>query len=234
MPLTTESELALKLYEAGLLAFDQIKLEVAVDNFNQAVKEDPDFFMAHYWLYFITGKSSKKIADRALQVNAELSDGEREIQKAFRYLVDGQAEKVVEHLKNAVDLYPEDPQVHKLLYIFQFNYLEDMHPALESIRRAIDCCPDFPLAYNQLGYVLMDLDQMDEAGKAFESYRRLAPGQANPYDSKGDFFMKTGQYDSAYYNYSKAYEIDPVFTISAKKASKAKMLMTGDEPQEDW
>ncbi len=228
MPVTTDSELALKLYDAGLLAFDQIKLEVAAYNLDLAIKEDPDFFMAYYWLYFVTGSSSKKVAEKALLVKADLNDGEREIRKAFRYLVDGQEEKVVEHLKNAVALYPEDPNVHKILYLLQYNYMADMEAALESVEAAIEACPEYPLAYNQKGYILMDLDRFEEAGKAFDKYIFLAPELANPYDSKGDYFMNIGQYDSAYNSYMRAYDMDAAFVVSAKKAKKAKRMFESE------
>ena len=104
---------------------------------------------------------------------------------------------------------PTDPHVHKILYILQYQYIKDMQSAVESIRRAIEACPDYALAYNMLGYALMDLDRYDEAEKAFDNYIRLSPNTANPYDSKGDFYMATRQFDLAYQSYMKAYEIDP-------------------------
>ena len=51
MPVTTDSELAQEFYETGMLAFDQLKWSLAWHNLEMAVKEDPDFFMAHFWMY---------------------------------------------------------------------------------------------------------------------------------------------------------------------------------------
>ena len=229
MPLTTDSKLALEFYETGLLAFDQIKFSLAYHNLELAVKEDPDFFMAHFWMYFMSGKGTKKVADKAVQTNAPLNEAEQQIKSAFKYLLDGQENKVVEHLEMAIDLYPGDPHVHKILYILQFQYMNDLDAAVESMERAIEACPDYPAAYNQLGYVLMDLERFDEAESAFDRYISLAPAIANPYDSKGDFYMNTGQYKKAYESYSRAYEIDPYFTISEKKARKAKQLIEETE-----
>ena len=61
MPVTTDSELALELYESGMMAFDQIKLSLAWHNLDLAVKEDPDFFMASFWMYFMSSKNSKRL-----------------------------------------------------------------------------------------------------------------------------------------------------------------------------
>ncbi|MCK5134436.1 MAG: hypothetical protein KAR19_01510 [Bacteroidales bacterium] len=224
MPVTTDSELALELYETGMLAFDQIKLGLAYRNLEMAVKEDPDFFMAYFWMYFMSGECSKKIAEKALQSEAFLNDGEKQIKTAFKYLLDGQDEKVVEHLIIATELYPSDPHVYKILYVLQFQFLKDIEGSIVTINRAIEAQPDFALAYNQLGYALMVIEEYGKAEEAFNNYIKLAPAIANPYDSKGDFYMTTEQYDKAFESYMKAFEIDSGFTVSEKKARKAKYL----------
>jgi tetratricopeptide (TPR) repeat protein len=229
MPVTTNSELALEYYQTGMVAFDELKLRLAWDNLQMAVEQDPDFFMAYFWMYFIASKDSKTIVEKALQSDIQLNPGEEEIKAALKYLVDGQNDKVIEHLQSLVDLYPSDPHVHKILYIIQFQFLKDADAAIISIKRSIRECPDYPLAYNMLGYAYLDLDQYDDAEKAFDKYIELAPTLANPYDSKGDYFMATGQFGKAYDSYMKAIEIDSGFEIevSKKKAEKARQLQEG-------
>ena len=97
------------------------------------------------------------------------------------------------------------------------------------MNRAIRAQPDYPLAYNQLGYAYMDLGEFEKAIEAFDNYMRLAPGIANPFDSKGDYFMATEQYAKAYESYMEAYRIDSSFTISAKKAKKARELQMNED-----
>jgi tetratricopeptide (TPR) repeat protein len=224
MPVTTDSELALKLYETGLVAFDQLKWGLAVRSFDMAVKEDSDFFMAYFWLYFLKSKNSKGIAEKAYQSDVQLNSAEEQIKSALKYLQDGQNEKVVEHLEKVIEMYPSDPNVHKILYQLQFHFMKDYEGTIESLDRAINECPEFPAAYNLLGYSHIELEQFDDAEEALDTYVRLAPGLANPYDSKGDFFMKTKQFGKAYESYMKAYEVDDSFTVSMKKAQKAKKL----------
>ncbi len=224
MPVTTDSELALEFYETGMVAFDQIKLSQAWHNLEQAVKEDPDFFMANFWMYFMSSEGSKKVAERALQSNAPLNKAEMQIKSAFKYLLDGQDEKVVEHLQMAIDLYPSDPDLHKILYFLQLQFLKDVEGAVESIQRAIKVQPDYPQAYNLMGYALMHMEKYDQAEEAFNDYIRLAPALANPYDSKGDFYLTTKQFEKAYESYMKAFKLDSGFVVSEKKAMKAKYL----------
>ncbi|MFH0759030.1 MAG: tetratricopeptide repeat protein [Bacteroidota bacterium] len=229
MPVTADSELALELYETGMLAFDQVKMEPAFQNLEMAVKEDPDFFMAYFWIYFMSGKSTVEVAEKAFQSESDLNDGEIEIKRAFKYMLDGQEGEAVSHLKRAVDLYPMDPHIHKILYIFQFQYMKDVEGAVVSMNRAIEALPEYALTYNQLGYALMNLGKYDQAEEAFDTYIRLSPDIANPYDSKGDFYMSTGRYEDAYDSYMKAYELDSGFRISEKKAQKAMYLLENSE-----
>ena len=224
MPVTTDSELALKLYETGVVAFDQFKQSLSWHSLYTAVELDPDFFMASFWMYYMSGEESKKAAEKAFQSEAQLNPAEEQVRMALKYLVDGQEEKVVEHLQNLVDMYPSDPQTHKILYLLQQMYFKDYEGAIISLERAIRECPDFPLAYNQLGYAYTELEDYEKAEEALDTYIRLAPDQANPYDSKGDFFMETEQYEEAYESYMKANEIEPGFDKSEKKAKKARML----------
>ena len=226
MPVTTDSELALKLYETGLLAYDQIKLELAGRNFQDAVQEDPDFFMAYYWMYFVPGKKSKGVVEDAFQSDVELNEGEELVRSSLKYLIDGQYEKVVENLKMVVDLYPKDPHVHKLLYLMQYMYTKDMEGAIESMLQTVEEVPDYASVYNYLGYAYMYQEEIEKSEEAFDKYIMLAPNHANPYDSKGDFYMHIEEFGKAYDSYMKAYEIDSVyFAVSKMKASKAKQMM---------
>lgn len=224
MPVTTDSELALKLFETGMVAFDQFEQSLSWHSLYTAVELDPDFFMAYFWMFYMSSKESKKAAEKAFQSEAELNPAEEEVRLALKYLVDGQQEKVVEHLQNLVDMYPSDPQTHKILYLLQQMYFKDYEGAIISLERAIRECPDFPLAYNQLGYAYAELEEYEKAEEALDTYIRLAPDQANPYDSKGDYYMKMEQYDEAYDSYMKAYEMDSDAEVSKKKAKKARML----------
>jgi len=224
MPLTTDSELALKFYETGVVAFDQLKWHLAMQNFEMATKEDPDFFMSYFWMYIIASKNPKDIAEKALQSNAPLNKAEQQIKKAFKYLLDGQNEKVAEAIQVAINLYPSDPNVHKSLYLLQFLLLKDVEGAFKTLNRAIEERPDYALAYNYLGYAHMEFEDYNKAEEAFNKFIKLAPNQANPYDSKGDFYMKTEKYDKAYESYTKSFELDSGFAVSEKKARKAKQL----------
>lgn len=230
MPVTTDSEQAMEYYQMAVTAFDRIKYSEAIDYFKKAIEEDPEFFMAYYWLYPLSGEYAKKVAERAFRIERELSDAESIIKTAFKYLVDGQKERAIEQVEKLIELYPEDVEAYKILYLLQFQFWQDMESARETLEAAIKVQPDHAISYNMLGYALMDLGDYENAGKAFDKYMKLEPDIANPYDSKGDYLMNLNRYREAYENYMKAYEIDSTFTISLKKAEKARKLMQNGTP----
>ncbi|MEZ5069698.1 MAG: hypothetical protein R2751_01705 [Bacteroidales bacterium] len=185
MPLSTESDLARELYDAGMIAYNEIKIGTAVKSLEMALVEDPNFFMAQFWMYFMSSKNSKAIAQQVLQNPGELNRAEQEIKTAFKYLLDGQDKQVVEHLNEAISLHPKDPELYKILYIIQLHFQKDIDGAIGTLRKAIEVQPEFASAYNQLGYALMYRDDFPEAEVAFDMYIKLKPEEANPYDSKG-------------------------------------------------
>jgi tetratricopeptide (TPR) repeat protein len=225
MPVTTSSDLARKLYETALVANDEFKVKLAWGDLQLAVEQDPNFFMAYFWMYFISSEDSKTIVEKALQSDIQLNPAEEQVRSALKYLVDGQDEKAVEHLQNLVDMYPYDPHTHKILYHVQIHFMKDVEAAIVSMKRTIRECPDYADTYNQLGYAYIDQEQYDDAEKAFDTYIEKAPALANPYDSKGDYFMATKQYQEAYDSYMKAYGIDSGFEISKQKAEKAMQML---------
>ena len=229
MPVTTNSDLALEYYETGIIAFDQLKYADAIDNLKRAVEIDENFFMAYYWLYPLAGDYSKKVADMAFKVDAELSEAEEILRTAFKYMVDSQEEKALEQIDMIIERYPTDVEPYKIKYLIQFQILKDVESALKTIQTAIEVKPDHAISYNMLGYAYMDLEDYEAAEKAFDSYITLAPETANPYDSMGDFLMKTNRFEEAYESYMKAYSIDSSFSISYKKAQKALKLMENIE-----
>jgi tetratricopeptide (TPR) repeat protein len=62
---------------------------------------------------------------------------------------------------------------------------------------------------NTYGYVLMAAREMDKAGVVFKLNTILYPGNANVFDSYGDYYMKSGNRLMARENYRKTLEIEP-------------------------
>jgi len=62
---------------------------------------------------------------------------------------------------------------------------------------------------NQLGYVLLAEERLNEAIGIFQLNVKIYPQSSNVYDSLGEAYMKNGQKEEAIKNYEKSLELDP-------------------------
>ena len=76
--------------------------------------------------------------------------------------------------------------------------------------------------YNTYGYYLLKQNRPKEAVEKFLQQVKLAPNNANAYDSLGDGYLATGDKKSARNAFKKALEIDPDFTASKEKLNDLK------------
>ncbi|HKK43417.1 MAG TPA: tetratricopeptide repeat protein, partial [Bacteroidales bacterium] len=233
MPVTGGSRSALTTYKQAMKYFNDVNLPKAIEKFNEALKEDPDFFMANYQLAFfsILNRSTdtfEKYADAAISSKEKLNDGEEILKDALIKLKQGDTD-VVEDGRKLVQMYPSDPEAYNNLISFQ-SLAGDSVGMVETIKKAITIAPDPAPFYNQLGYAYLTLKQTDKAEEAFNKYIELAPDNPNAYDSKGDYYMYVKEYDKAYEAYKKANTMDPSF--SGDKAELAKHLYEQTEGKE--
>jgi len=224
MPITTKSQEALNLYKGALTDFEEIKVSVGLDRLMNAIKIDPDFFMANFYLslyYFGTKDKSTEYANAAINCKAKLSKAEELLRSTLPKIIADPKADVTDVGKQLVDMYPKDVWAYWFLFSFQ-NIKQDTNGSFETLKKALDVTSNPAPVYNMLGYRYMEIGNNDEAAKAFDKYIELAPNNPNVYDSKGDYFMYVKDYSKAYDSYMKAYALDTAW--SYKKALHAKHL----------
>ncbi len=87
--------------------------------------------------------------------------------------------------------------------------LGETKAALEDYNRAVELFPEYPVAYNNRGNLLLALGKSDEATKDFDRALALAPGYAAAYSNRGNAKMKLGKSDQAIADFTKAIELMP-------------------------
>lgn len=227
MPVTTDSEQALVLFNEGMVAMDEVLLVKASDRFTRASELDPDFIMpqvmmAMRYLFSNDIENFKVHANKAIKSRASLTSSERLIQQAMKALVDNPQADVSDYGKKLVKEHPESVLAHQLLASFQ-SLAKDYEGALKTYESALTLTRKQGPIYNAIGYTYMALNQMDKAKEAFDKYLQVAPNSANAYDSMGDYYAKTEDFKDARESYLKAYQMDSTnFMISHEKAEKIK------------
>jgi len=225
IPVTTKSKSGLSLYNQGMKYFNDVHLDKAIEAFNEALKQDPEFFMVNYQLalYYLLNMDIDNFggySDAAINCKARLSDAEELLRDALVRLKKGNND-VTEIGKKLIEMYPGDPNSYNNMVSFQ-SLAGDSEATVETLNSAIKNTANPASFYNQLGYAYLALKENDKAEVAFNKYIDLDPENPNVYDSKGDFYMSVEKYDKAYESYMKAYSIDPSFSYD--KARMAQQL----------
>lgn len=236
IPVTTKSEVAKELYDKAIDAYKQVEIAEARELFNKAIEEDPDFFMACYQLafydlYFDNIDRFKEYAEKAVNIEAGLSEGEELLKQTLKKLLENENADVTAIGEELVGLYPNDENAYNWLSFYHY-IIEDYESAAQTTKKAIEITDDPAPLYNSLGYAYMSLEKYDEAAEALDKYLELEPDLPNPYDSKGDYFMKVEEYGKAYESFMKAYDLDTNWTGSYNKALKAKALFDSLQTEE--
>lgn len=204
--LTTASPEAYRSYLAGLELADGLFLDKAILKFMEAVRLDTTFALAYYQLAKL-GPSIDKISNitKAEKYSIDLGEKQRRLIKAQKYELFGENIKSFEQYSFLVEKYPEDKNIQFEMAFkeFQFGMYELSKIRLEKV---VNLDPSFKQAYNILAYTNAELGRRDEVFRNLDKYIELAPDEPNPYDSRGELYLRFGEVDSAEASFKLALE----------------------------
>ena len=215
IPITTSSSKALDYYLQGRDLFEKLRANEAIEYFEKAIAEDPDFAVAYLNLAFVTTTVQGFFdnLNKAAALMDKVSEGERLWIMGVVAAANGEPMKQRKFFKRMVELYPNDERGLNLLGNHYFGQQEYAH-AIELYEQALAITPEFSQPYNQLGYAHRFLNNYEEAEKAFKKYIELIPDDPNPYDSYAELLLKMGKYDESIEHYQKALQVNPIFPAS--------------------
>jgi len=225
MPITTDSETALKLYYEAWDAVFDYRMDEAMQLWSDALQADSEFFMANYMYANLNSSDSikyKQYSEKAMNCNAKLSEGELLIKDALTKILENPKSDVTDLGKKLVELYPKDVFTYIEYSAYQAR-INDVDGRIVTLISAIKVAEKPDIIYNTLGYAYMRDGRYEEAEVAFDKYIELAPNHPNPYDSKGEYFETIKDYQNAAESYMKAYELDSK-EWRLKRAEKAKSM----------
>lgn len=170
LPVFTDAETA---FAEGNKLFDDNKMDLAIEAYEQAVKLNPDFAEAYFKLgisYQIREKENEKAAlDDDEYVEPTPESGKEKIrtkdsEKAF--------EKAVAAYKKMIENNPKDDAAHFNLGR-SHEKLNDDKDALKSLREAVELKPDSSEYQTELGKILIKLAQYYEAVRVLKKALEL-------------------------------------------------------------
>ena len=213
LTITTSSDDARRHFDQGRAAMLDIDFESARGHFDAAIAADASFAMAHLYRAYVAPPAQRAAhMEHAVSHAAHASADERALIEAVNEFAEN-GEAGLEAVDAVADRFPGDAHVQYMAAVF--NYQNDRFDTAEAqLERGIAADPSMGGAYNILGYVRMDQGDNAGAEEALREYIRLNPQHANPYDSLGEFFLRTGRLDEAEVQLGAALERVPEFAAS--------------------
>jgi tetratricopeptide (TPR) repeat protein len=231
LPVTTSSRAAARYFENGMVHYENHRWNLALRDWNDAIKLDPNFAQAYVWLCFTTSDPAEEAHDRA-QAKAlihQVSPGE---QLLIRWMVGVRENHYVDGIMAMNDMLAMFAHDKRLNFLVGYwLYRQDEYEISKDVTlRALADDPNYATCYNQLGYLYSRLGDFDKALEYTAKYIDFLPNEPNPHDSYGEMLRFAGRYPEALEQYRMALKIDPTFYISQKELGETYSLM-GDEEQ---
>ena len=218
-PYSTNSKIALELYNQGCDASYLMKDDEAISLMQEAISEDPGFVMAQARLAVMYHKKRDEDSVKQHTVAAEsllaFVDSELECDKIKLVLYQLKQFELAQFdslLNLVVEQDPDDLEV----MIAKAGVLANRRDpgAIDIYKSILEKNPNFAPAYNMLGYAAAHYGDYQEAEDYFRHYSYLVPDIANSHDSLGELLSWTGRYQEAEKEYLKALDIQPDFVHS--------------------
>lgn len=219
---TTSSPEAYRSYLEGVELTNKLFNLEARAAFSRAIELDSGFAMAYFRLSNVSeDKAGRETLKKAWKLSNKVTEKERlQIQAAYVSRIENNKTKAAAILERLLQKYPHE-QTAYLLLAFVYEELLDHDKVQQTYIRGLKADSLDKTLWNSLGYSYAGMNRKKEALQCIDQYLKLAPGEPNPYDSKGEIYFVFGQIDSALYWYQKAVSFRSDFITIDKLGSNA-------------
>jgi len=209
IPITTSSDEAHEEYLEGRRALDIGRVRHARWRFALALREDPEFALAHLGAYetaddIVSGKQSFV---RAVALLKRISKGEGDMILSRKAFDRGDLTAEHSYLRDLVKRYPDDARSHLLMGDL-YRRRGNPEAAAESYREAARLAPDEAAPKLKLARIDCLNGRFDEAIEKMHSFVALDPDESRVQTLFGEILMKTGRFDEAMQTFRHALELD--------------------------
>lgn len=224
---TSKSPEAIAHFRKGEVLFDNLRTTEASDEFDQALKLDPDFTLARAFHGLATpGPDGLKELETAVAAAGSLPEPERVLIEASAANRRGDQAKASAAFARLSELTPGDWRAHYSLgqqLLLDEKYAE----SVAALKKATALNPNAGGAQNMLGYAALRQGDAEGAIAAFQEYARILPQEPNPQDSLGEALLAAGRFKESEAAFQKALSLSPQFWTAHEGIAYAR-LYAGD------
>ncbi|MFW9982622.1 MAG: tetratricopeptide repeat protein [Candidatus Thorarchaeota archaeon] len=173
--------------------------ETSIDSYDRAIalKHDivPAFIRRSIALVMIERwKDAIKSAETATKLDPDNS--EAWLIRGDVHLRAGRHNSAMKALKKASELDPEDAAVENTMGMVAYKDGK-LKEAVKHLRRALIRKRNYPAALRNLGLILMELEEWEDAAKAFSDYTLLVKNDPDMFDAKATAYARLDDFCSA-------------------------------------
>jgi predicted Zn-dependent protease len=217
LSIATRSDDARKLLEKAIDQYENVLLDMSVDNAHKAAMKDSHFALAFaVWSY---AASRTQPAPEALQrAKALAPKAAPDEQLLVNWMIDVQQGENLAAIGAMNDLLARFPNDKHVLYLTSewLYFQQDYDRARRMMEKIVQIDANFPPALNMLGYAYIETGDPDPA-KAIsylKRYAALQPNQPNPQDSLGEVLRFAGDDQGSLEHYALSLKIITNFITS--------------------
>jgi tetratricopeptide (TPR) repeat protein len=239
MPLTSdEFDAAEEHLRLGIDFLLTNELDVAIDEFREAVHQKPDYADAYHNLGVALAKTGDLTGAITAWTEAERLDPEAlsltyslSALVSYNYGVslvrDGRLPQAMQEWQAALRIQPHFPEVH---YALGLGFLAKQNPAvaMAHFQSALSWAPDWVQAYAALGQAHYESHEYDLARAAWLKALALNPGEARTYANLGLLALQKGNYLESIEHSHQAVALQPDL-VSAHFNLGVALLANGEE-----
>ncbi|MGQ9801898.1 MAG: tetratricopeptide repeat protein [Candidatus Saccharicenans sp.] len=138
-----------------------------------------------------------------LKTLASLKELKAAVEEVMQKIQRNELESALSQLRELVEKYPEDSNVHYLLGV-TLGRMQRYEEAIPELTRVIEMAPEFAPAYQQLGYCYQNLKNMDKALDNYKKSAELDPANSTNLYNLGLILFEMDKVDEALSYFEKA------------------------------
>ncbi|MEM1170464.1 MAG: tetratricopeptide repeat protein, partial [Cyanobacteria bacterium P01_H01_bin.35] len=114
--------------------------------------------------------------------------------------LEGQAKEAVSYLTQAVQLNPNNPEIHSNLGL-ALKDSQQLEAAIEHYQKALELKPNYAEPYNGLGKIFLELGRLVESQKYYQEAIKLDKNHANAHFGLALILLKQGNFIQGFHKY---------------------------------
>ncbi|MCV0395397.1 MAG: tetratricopeptide repeat protein [Rhizobiaceae bacterium] len=227
VPLTSSMKRAAEM-QLGLNLADLDRHDEAIGHLKALVEQDPDDMRAYLALGGVYAskedfRSAADLYDRA--VSRISGEPQREhwnifYQRGIAYERLKEWPKAEPNFRQALELFPDQPQVLNYLGYSWVDMNMNLEEGLEMIQKAVELRPNDGYIVDSLGWAYYRLQRFDEAVEALERAVSIRPQDPILNDHLGDAYWRVGRRLEATFQWTHARDLDPDEDVLAEVEKK--------------